>query len=127
MDAVFSSSNLENELICITDGVRKSYHPDFVEKMINQLLSERKERENNPGVWDGVPDNISHIRVTHAFERTIDGERGTALSSREYTRTLPKTKAREIAERFAKKRWSDVGMTLEDAIESAIIEAQKES
>ena len=85
------------------------------------LLAERAEREKNPGVWDDAPE-----WATEAWVQWRDGLPNEHGKWREkpYTRTLPKTKTREIAE-----KWAGVPTPtptrpyLADVIESAILEA----
>ena len=56
------------------------------------LLEERAK----PNVWDGAPDNATVAEVT--FQRDC-GELLENLSYATYTRELPKTRARQIAEK----------------------------
>ena len=88
------------------------------------LLAERAEREKNPGVWDGAPE-----WATEAWVQWRDGLPNEHGKWREkpYTRTLPKTKAREIAERYSCDTETChpmiEGNRAVDVIESAILEA----
>lgn len=90
-----------------------------------EILAERAEREKNPGVWDGAPDNAEQVQLVfwphdlHLPFAYLPGNVGL----KRYTRTLPKTKAREIAEKWAKKWELLDGKSNIDAIESAINEA----
>lgn len=91
--------------------------------LASTLKKEREERKNNPGVWGGIPKTVSQCIVVWEF--VSDGKK---LSLRkEYTRTLPKSRAREIAERRAKAVFGKLldTETLTEIIESAIIAAQK--
>ena len=87
------------------------------------LLAERAEREKNPGVWDGAPDDADTAYVAFG-----NSERGSPLFvDKRHTRTPPKTKAREIAERYscdtATCHPMIDGNRAVDVIESAILEA----
>ena len=90
---------------------------------LDNLLAERAEREKNPGVWDGVPDDADTAYVAFG-----NSERGSPLFvDKRHTRILPKTKAREIAERYscdtATCHPMIDGNRAVDVIESAILEA----
>ena len=87
------------------------------------LLAERAEREKNPGVWDGAPDDADTAYVAFG-----NSERGSPLFvDKRHTRILPKTKAREIAERYSCDTETCHpmidGNRAVDVIESAILEA----
>jgi len=91
--------------------------------LLEELDTLRAEREKNPGVWDGAPDDADTAYVAFG-----NSERGSPLFvDKRHTRTLPKTKAREIAERYS----CDTaichpmidGNRAVDVIESAILEA----
>ena len=103
------------------------YGASLIGDLASQFLSERKERENNPGVWDGAPGWAITAGVQWG-----DGKGHGKWREESYRRTLPKTKAREIAERFAAGVMDgDRCVTLDmeglpNLIESAIIEAQKD-
>jgi len=75
------------------------------------ILAERAEREKNPGVWDGAPEDATLVELWYGDECLV-GVKPDMV----YTRELPKTRAREIAERWAP--------TIEDSdiIEAAILE-----
>ena len=89
------------------------------------LKSERAERAKNPGVWDGAPDNARYATIGWYED---SGRESPLLRNTFYFRTLPKTKAREIAEKKA-RIWAngsqsiDYQKNLADIIESAILEA----
>ena len=92
-------------------------------KLARMLVDERAEREKNPGVWDGAPDDADTAYVAFG-----NSERGSPLFvDKRYTRILPKTKAREIAERYscdtATCHPMIDGNRAVDVIESAILEA----
>ena len=92
-------------------------------KLARQFLAERAEREKNPGVWDGAPDDADTAYVAFG-----NSERGSPLFvDKRHTRILPKTKAREIAERYscdtATCHPMIDGNRAVDVIESAILEA----
>ena len=98
-----------------------SYGASLVGDLAARFLAERAEREKNPGVWDGAPDDADTAYVAFG-----NSERGSPLFvDKRHTRILPKTKAREIAE-----KWAGVPTPtptrpyLADIIESAILEAQ---
>lgn len=88
--------------------------------VLNALKSERAKRAKNPGVWDGAPE-----WATASFVTWFSDDRVLAKESVTHSRSLPKAKAREIAEKTVKE-WDAKLSTLTDAIESAILEAQKE-
>ena len=85
-----------------------------------EILAERAEREKNPGVWDGAPEWADRVRL----EWNASGGR-FATTFQTYTRALPKTKAREIAERIADESKQKHFCGLADIIESAINEAME--
>jgi len=64
--------------------------------LINILTAERTK---NPGVWDGAPEgsNLADISFYTSKERTEKSYAGFKT----HTRELPKTRAREIAEKRA--------------------------
>lgn len=70
----------------------------LVNALTDQVNKLRKERENNPGVWDGAPNNARYVAIGW-FEHS--GRTAPLLGDTHHTRTLPKTKAREIAEKWA--------------------------
>ena len=84
------------------------------------LLAERAEREKNPGVWDGAPESATQVKCNYSNSEKLFHDPFNLV----YTRELPKTKAREIAE-----KWAGVPTPtptrpyLADVIESAILEA----
>lgn len=63
------------------------------------LLTERAEREKNPGVWDGAPEWADVLMCERNFMHSQGCGTASRVITSRYTRTLPKTKAREIAER----------------------------
>ena len=85
-------------------------------------------RENNLGVWDGAPENAILCRVLYSSEY---GNGWNIDAGKTYHRELPKTKAREIAE----KTFADLNKVYSvgydqveiDIIESAINEALKDN
>lgn len=87
------------------------------------VLAERKERENNPGVWDKAPADATFASV-HYCPRAGEPYK-LADKHHFFYRELPKTKAREIAEKWAQTPTPEpTRKYLVDIIESAIIEAQ---
>lgn len=100
---------------------------DIIQKkdidILRELITlERDEREKNPGVWDFVPETVPFVRVSFMYD-IPNCVPGTMVATKEFTRTLPKTKAREIAEKWADK-FSNIGKAAE-IIESAINEAME--
>lgn len=100
-----------------------NYTGEYIREMLGPILYERAEREKNPGVWDGAPDDADTAYVAFG-----NSERGSPLFvDKRHTRTLPKTKAREIAERYscdtATCHPMIDGNRAVDVIESAILEA----
>jgi len=73
--------------------------PIDVKTMAETILAERAEREKNPDVWDGAPDDAVAAYVRHGFMlQGMEVRTGETC----YTRELPKTRAREIAEEIVK-------------------------
>ena len=100
-----------------------SYGASLVGDLAARFLAERAEREKNPGVWDGAPDDADTAYVAFG-----NSERGSPLFvDKRHTRILPKTKAREIAERYSCDTETChpmiEGKRAVDVIESAILEA----
>ena len=100
-----------------------NYTGEYIREMLGPILYERAEREKNPGVWDGAPDDADTAYVAFG-----NSERGSPLFvDKRHTRTLPKTKAREIAERYSCDTETCHpmidGNRAVDVIESAILEA----
>lgn len=99
----------------------KLHSHEFVENVLTPLVAKLDERQKNPGVWDGAQGDATVAQIAWF-------SCGFLVGTKDYTRTLPKTKAREIAE--AKARiWAngsqsiDCQKNLADIIESAINEA----
>jgi len=65
-------------------------------QIVTALLAERAERTKNPGVWDGAPEDATKCRVEFYSPKYAKYTKGN-----EYTRELPKTRVREIAEKCA--------------------------
>lgn len=99
---------------------------DAIHKLAGKLLEYMDDRAKNPGVWDGAPERATSARVRYTVG-SLTGHND--MYSQRYDRELPKTKAREIAERKARE-WQDgfpIGSDpLADLIEAAILEAQKD-
>lgn len=88
--------------------------------MSAEIVRLRSEREKNPGVWDGAPEWADRCVLRWEGSENFEWKQ-----YKEHTRTLPKTKAREIAERCYQDILNN-RQTTEDrvcAIESAINEA----
>ena len=82
------------------------------------LLAEREEREKMQDVWKDAPESADRATV-----EWFDFQNSTKLGkSRVYTRTLPKTRAREIAEKYGKDLYGEMGETWADRFEKAILE-----
>lgn len=91
-------------------------------EVARMLLAERAEREKNPGVWDDAPEWADEAVVSWSSEIK-------SMIGASYTRMLPKTKAREIADERCKlvPNITDAQrMILAAIIEAAILEAQKD-
>lgn len=93
--------------------------------LANEIRRLREERKNNPGVWDFAPDEAEKACViyTHGKLEIHCGKYNN------YTRQLPKTRARQIAEESAKKYHGtdELPKALADTIEAAILEYTKET
>ena len=103
------------------------YYGWFVKELAKRYLSERKQRADNPGVWDSAPKDAILAEVKYyGYSKYLQ-------TSNPYIRTLPKTKAREIAEENASKYPTMDGFTtmsketLTNAIERAILEYEKQT
>jgi len=83
--------------------------------IVEALLAERAERAKNPGVWDGAPEDTNQAQV-------VWYKNGLILGSKRYTRELPKTRAREIAEKWEKRWYKADVKSYADNIEAAILE-----
>lgn len=97
-----------------------------VRLLAQTLKNERADRAGNPGVWDGAPETANECSVYYSQKK---GKISDTIFCISYRRELPKTKAREIAERAAKKYYGGPGECadlLADDIEAAILEAQKD-
>ena len=85
-------------------------------------------RETNPGVWDDAPENAILCRVLYSSEY---GNGWNLDAGKTYPRELPKTRAREIAEKCAAKMAvfepEYIIRKNADSIESAINEALKDN
>lgn len=106
----------------IESGNERFFAPHIVSALCKALKSERAERAKNPGVWDGA---IPISRTARVFYDRTEGH-AIPSCSKEYTRELPKTKAREIAERKA-LIFTAGQKEMADIIEAAILEAQAQS
>ena len=112
----------EELLIMLNDPYRKN---TVLHEIIDQLIAEMEK----PKVWDGAPEWAMVARVEWADTAYLE-----FATRREYsdihTRTLPKTRAREIAEEVT-AMWqrcdpSFSGMSHADTIEAAILRREKE-
>ena len=103
-----------------------NYTGEYIREMLGPILYERAEREKNPGVWDGAPEWATEASVTYRAI-TESGARRERRMDPPHLRILPKTKAREIAERYscdtATCHPMIDGNRAVDVIESAILEA----
>ena len=91
--------------------------------MAKQLLAEM----DKPGVWDESPEYAGVAQV--AFSKSI--KEPQTIWSRAYTRELPKSRARQIAEEYTEK-WDKLdpslsGMSRADTIEQAILKYAEEN
>ena len=95
--------------------------------MANMIISERKQRADNPGVWDGSPEYAGCVLITYKKDLKDKG----CIWSKYYERTLPKTKAREIAEKAVNDgngfHAMINGVRAVDVIEQAILEYEKQT
>ena len=69
--------------------------PEYITRLARMYFEERAR----PKVWDGAPDNATVAVVD--FKRTC-GDFLEPLSFEAYTRELPKTRARQIAENIVR-------------------------
>lgn len=97
----------------------KLFGPHIVSALCKALKSERAERAKNPGVWNEAPENATVCAVQYALREWVGYD---LKPSTRYIRVPPKTKAREIAEKWAEK-FANTGKAVE-IIEAAILEAQ---
>lgn len=98
-------------------------------KLAKELREYRTQNENNPGVWDGAPENAASATIIYRTEKSIPCSYG-----KEFYRDLPKTRAREIAEKAREKirdylfaKDGQESSVVDDIIESAINEALKDN
>jgi len=117
-------TNLElNEIITIGHKVTG----ELIRGLETALLAERAERTKNPGVWDGAPDDATFAAVSYKDDVKKPNHEWM-LTCKTYTRELPKTRAREIAENEAEVAGHcfDLGeieiKKLANGIEAAILE-----
>ena len=110
----------ELESMIENGGHGESYTYGYVKAMADQLVAEM----DTPGVWDGAPDVANECTVYFARR---DGKISDSFrTNKTYTRTLPKTKARQIAEKWADTPTQNPTRPyLADIIEAAILEAQE--
>ena len=101
-----------------TDGVFAYY---IVRDLARALLAEM----DKPKVWDGAPDNAGFASVNFCKASGVPLQFGKTMF---YTRALPKSRARVIAEeaRTRYERGSVGAGSLDDVIESAILKALAE-
>lgn len=96
--------------------------PEYITRLAREYKAVLAEREKNPGVWDGAPENAASATIIYRTEKSIPCSYG-----KEFYRDLPKTRAREIAERISSETRIGYAMNLADIIESAINEALKDN
>ena len=96
------------------------------EVLADALKRERAERAKNPGVWDVAQKNADYCKIEYG--RSLDSDLVETTGTMTYTRELPKTKAREIAERNVSDIWNAIhnghNKEIADVLEAAILEAQ---
>ena len=92
---------------------------DIVKRLAKALLAERAEREAMQDVWKDAPEICDYIEAVLYHK---NGQGITLLVTKTYTRTLPKTRAREIAEKYGKDVYGEMGETWADRFEKAILE-----
>ena len=91
---------------------------------ISKLATALLEEMDKPKVWDGAPEWVNAARVRFFVNDRNDGH--SEVFSETYTRELPKTRARQIAEQegqgLAKKNgWSvAAGALVANVVESAL-------
>ena len=94
-----------------------------IEAISKALVIEREEREAMQDVWKDAPENCDYIASDFYHK---NGQGISLLVTKNYTRTLPKTRARMEAEKTAKDilfSKSPIGENqLADRIESALLE-----
>ena len=94
----------------------------IVKRLSEMLLEERKQ----PKVWDGAPEWASAAKIEWTDAVEYENMK-KAKHSQTFTRELPKSPIREIAEKVGKEWFGDAKASshesLYDAIESAINEA----
>ena len=90
----------------------------FMADIARALQAERAK----PKVWDGAPGETTIAKVYYYAD-----ENALAHTTKRYTRTLPKTRAREIAEETT-AHYLDCNnqVRLEEEIESAILKREAE-
>ena len=110
-----------NEEISLADICRYAeYDKGDAGKLARNIIKERKDREVNPGVWDSAPEWATNAVIGWSAKTHYSGVYKT------YTRELPKTKAREVAERMAIAYGCDQ-VNIQNLIEKAILEYEKET
>ena len=106
---------------CICQKLCASTPRQLKEIFARALKSERAERAKNPGVWGVAPEWATDASIVWSAKKHYPGVYKT------YTRELPKTKAREIAEKAWGKLHTNIKDDLKESdiqtIESAILEA----
>ena len=112
-----------NEEIALADICRYAeYDKGDAGKLARIIINERKAREANPGAWDSAPEWATNAVIGWSAKTHYSGVYKT------YTRELPKTKAREVAEKFANTPTeTPTRKYLADTIEQAILEYEKET
>jgi len=87
-----------------------------------QLICSLKAERAKPKVWDGVPENITLIKCDYVGMNNY--------YHKDFTRKLPKTRAREIAEKWASRVPGDGFINacyIEDAIREYAEAIKKET
>ena len=75
--------------------IRKSNNADYTGNWIRELLEPILAELDKPKVFDGAPDNATHAEVWFGNSEFVSNS-----PDKIYTRTLPKSPEREIAEKY---------------------------
>jgi hypothetical protein len=108
-------------------GITNKYLEEVVRVVANTemvdiakaLLAEREEREKVQDVWKDAPESCEYIE---AYFYHKNGQGIILYVPKTYTRTLPKTRIRQIVEKYGKDLYGEMGETWADRIEKAILE-----
>ena len=100
-----------------------SPRPEYITRLAREYRKLKEQRADNPGVFDDAP--------PWASEASVAWMKGSQITGRLYTRTFPKTKAREIAEKAVNDgngfHAMINGVRAVDVIEQAILEYEKQT